>query len=302
MSRLRDMATRGMKSAAAAAAAAATEMKSMAAGATASPSPSRGSHEYSAFDAEPARPDGSLVNGHRRATNVAGSPDPRAPAVRLAERLDAGAAAAEILFDMRVSSRSSDPVTDPGKDSGMTAEELETLNELRFTCEDHLNTLARVVESGGVDDDALLQRAIEVAESLVAAIGDDETVAAAAAAAAAEDDVQGQGYAPPTQDLSDLPHAFSAVGGAERDTVSETGVVETPEVADLLGGLDVGGATPTRAPAAERPSTEAEEEAMVAAAIAASLAEAQPAAAEQAQQQTQTQTQQTLPPANLIDF
>jgi hypothetical protein len=181
----------------------------------------------------------------------------------------------------------------------MTAEELETLNELRFTCEDHLNTLARVVESGGVDDDALLQRAIEVAESLVAAIGDDETVAAAAAA---EDDVQGQGYAPPTQDLSDLPHAFSAVGGAERDTLPETGVVETPEVADLLGGLDVGGATPTRAPAAERPSTEAEEEAMVAAAIAASLAEAQPAAADQAQQQTQTQTQQTQPPANLIDF
>jgi hypothetical protein len=225
--------------------------------------------------------------------------DSTSAAARLAERLDAGAAAAEILFDMRVSSRSEASVTDPGKDSGMTAEELETLNELRFTCEDHLNTLARVVESGGVDDDALLQRAIEVAESLVAAIGDDETVAAAAAA---EDDVQGQGYAPPTQDLSDLPHAFSAVGGAERDTLPETGVVETPEVADLLGGLDVGGATPTRAPAAERPSTEAEEEAMVAAAIAASLAEAQPAAAEQAQQQTQTQTQQTQPPANLIDF
>jgi hypothetical protein len=97
-----------------------------------------------------------------------------------------------------------------------------------------------------------------------------------------------------------LPRTFSAVGGAERDTLPETGVVETPEVADLLGGLDVGGATPTRAPAAERPSTEAEEEAMVAAAIAASLAEAQPAAADQAQ--TQTQTQQTQPPANLIDF
>jgi hypothetical protein len=219
--------------------------------------------------------------------------DSTSAAARLAERLDAGAAAAEILFDMRVSSRSSDPVTD----SGMTAEEFETLEELRFTCEDHLNTLARVVESGGVDDDALLQRAIEVAESLVAAIGDDETVAAAAAA---EDDVQGQGYAPPTQDLSDLPHAFSAVGGAERDTLPETGGVETPEVADLLGGLDVGGATPNAAPAAERPSTEAEEEAMVAAAIAASLAEAQPAAADQAQ--TQTQTQQTQPPANLIDF
>jgi len=223
--------------------------------------------------------------------------DSTSAAARLAERLDAGAAAAEILFDMRVSSRSSDPVPDPVTDSGMTAEELETLEELRFTCEDHLNTLARVVESGGVDDDALLQRAIEVAESLVAAIGDDETVAAAAAA---EDDVQGQGYAPPTQDLSDLPHAFSAVGGAERDTLPETGGVETPEVADLLGGLDVGGATPNAAPAAERPSTEAEEEAMVAAAIAASLAEAQPAAADQAQ--TQTQTQQTQPPANLIDF
>ena len=311
MFRLRDMATRGMKSAAAAAAAAATEMKSMANNVSASPSQTRQSG-YSAFDDVPSSGrNGNAVETERQTTRdnprrdmygqtVSRSvSDSTSAAARLAERLDAGAAAAEILFDMRVSSRSEASVTDPGKDSGMTAEELETLNELRFTCEDHLNTLARVVESGGVDDDALLQRAIEVAESLVAAIGDDETVAAAAAA---EDDVQGQGYAPPTQDLSDLPHAFSAVGGAERDTLPETGVVETPEVADLLGGLDVGGATPTRAPAAERPSTEAEEEAMVAAAIAASLAEAQPAAAEQAQQQTQTQTQQTLPPANLIDF
>jgi hypothetical protein len=311
MSRLRDMATRGMKSAAAAAAAAATEMKSMANNVSASPSQTRQSG-YSAFDDVPSSGrNGNAVETERQTTrdnprrDMYGQTvsrlvsDSTSAAARLAERLDAGAAAAEILFDMRVSSRSEASVTDPGKDSGMTAEELETLNELRFTCEDHLNTLARVVESGGVDDDALLQRAIEVAESLVAAIGDDETVAAAAAA---EDDVQGQGYAPPTQDLSDLPHAFSAVGGAERDTLPETGVVETPEVADLLGGLDVGGATPTRAPAAERPSTEAEEEAMVAAAIAASLAEAQPAAAEQAQQQTQTQTQQTLPPANLIDF
>jgi hypothetical protein len=309
MSRLRDMATRGMKSAAAAAAAAATEMKSMANNVSASPSQTRQSG-YSAFDDVPSSGrNGNAVETERQTTrdnprrDMYGQTvsrlvsDSTSAAARLAERLDAGAAAAEILFDMRVSSRSSDPVIDPGKDSGMTAEELETLNELRFTCEDHLNTLARVVESGGVDDDALLQRAIEVAESLVAAIGDDETVAAAAAA---EDDVQGQGYAPPTQDLSDVPHAFSAVGGAERDTLPETGVVETPEVADLLGGLDVGGATPTRAPAAERPSTEAEEEAMVAAAIAASLAEAQPAAADQAQ--TQTQTQQTQPPANLIDF
>jgi hypothetical protein len=307
MSRLRDMATRGMKSAAAAAAAAATEMKSMAnKGAYVSGSPSQTRQSgYSAFDDVPSSGrNGNAVERERQTTrdtprrDMYGQTvsrlvsDSTSAAARLAERLDAGAAAAEILFDMRVSSRSSDP----GKDSGMTAEELETLEELRFTCEDHLNTLARVVESGGVDDDALLQRAIEVAESLVAAIGDDETVAAAAA----EDDVQGQGYAPPTQDLSDLPHAFSAVGGAERDTLPETGGVETPEVADLLGGLDVGGATPNAAPAAERPSTEAEEEAMVAAAIAASLAEAQPAAADQAQ--TQTQTQQTQPPANLIDF
>jgi hypothetical protein len=312
MSRLRDMATRGMKSAAAAAAAAATEMKSMAnKGAYVSGSPSQTRQSgYSAFDDVPSSGrNGNAVERERQTTrdtprrDMYGQTvsrlvsDSTSAAERLAERLDAGAAAAEILFDMRVSSRSSDPVPDPVTDSGMTAEELETLKELRFTCEDHLNTLARVVESGGVDDDALLQRAIEVAESLVAAIGDDETVAAAAAA---EDDVQGQGYAPPTQDLSDLPHAFSAVGGAERDTLPETGGVETPEVADLLGGLDVGGATPNAAPAAERPSTEAEEEAMVAAAIAASLAEAQPAAADQAQ--TQTQTQQTQPPANLIDF
>ena len=292
MSRLRDMATRGMKSAAAAAAAAATEMKSMAnkGAASGSPSPSRQSG-YSAFDDVPApagRNGNRVSERHARDTrrDERFVSDSNAAAARLAERLDAGAAAAEILFDMRAHSRSEDP----GKDPDVTAEELETLHELRATCEDHLNTLARVVESGGVDDDALLQRAIEVAESLVAAIGDDETVAAAAAA---EDDVLG-GYAPPTQER-DSPRAFSAVGGAERDTLPGTGGVETPEVADLLGGLDVGGATPNAAPAAERPSTEAEEEAMVAAAIAASLAEAQPAAADQAQQQTQ-------PPANLIDF
>ena len=296
MSRLRDMATRGMKSAAAAAAAAATEMKSMAnkGAASGSPSPSRQSG-YSAFDDVPADRNGNRVSErHARDTrrDERFVSDSNAAAARLAERLDAGAAAAEILFDMRAHSRSEDP----GKDPDVTAEELETLHELRATCEDHLNTLARVVESGGVDDDALLQRAIEVAESLVAAIGDDETVAAAAAAA--EDDVLG-GYAPPTQER-DSPRAFSVVGGAERDTLPGTGGVETPEVADLLGGLDVGGATPNAAPAAERPSTEAEEEAMVAAAIAASLAEAQPAAAEQAQQQQQQQ--QTQPPANLIDF
>ena len=302
MSRLRDMATRGMKSAAAAAAAAATEMKSMAnkGAASGSPSPSRQSG-YSAFDDVPAGRNGNRVSErHARDTrrDERFVSDSNAAAARLAERLDAGAAAAEILFDMRAHSRSEDP----GKDPDVTAEELETLHELRATCEDHLNTLARVVESGGVDDDALLQRAIEVAESLVAAIGDDDTVAAAAAA---EDDVLG-GYAPPTQER-DSPRAFSVVGGAERDTLPGTGGVETPEVADLLGGLDVGGATPNAAPAAERPSTEAEEEAMVAAAIAASLAEAQPAAAEQAQQQQQQaqqqqQQQQTQPPANLIDF
>ena len=283
MSRLRDMATRGMKSAAAAAAAAATEMKSMAAGASASPSPSRGSREYSAFDAEPARPDGTL----NRATNVAGSPDPRAPAVRLAERLDAGAAAAEILFDMRAHSGRGD--------ASVTAEEAETLHELRETCEDHLNTLARVVESGGVHDDALLQRAIEVAESLVAAIGDDETVAAAAAAA----ETESRGYAPPAADP-----AVGISSGAADDSGTEGGQRERRDLADLMGGLDVspGERGIDVAAPAERPSTEAEEEAMVAAAIAASLAEAAPPPADQAPRREQAAQQTPPPPANLIDF
>ena len=282
MSRLRDMATRGMKSAAAAAAAAATEMKSMAAGASASPSPSRGSREYSAFDAEPARPDGTL----NRATNVAGSPDPRAPAVRLAERLDAGAAAAEILFDMRAHSGRGD--------ASVTAEEAETLHELRETCEDHLNTLARVVESGGVHDDALLQRAIEVAESLVAAIGDDETVAAAAAA-----ETESRGYAPPAADP-----AVGISSGAADDSGTEGGQRERRDLADLMGGLDVspGERGIDVAAPAERPSTEAEEEAMVAAAIAASLAEAAPPPADQAPPREQAAQQTPPPPANLIDF
>jgi len=282
MSRLRDMATRGMKSAAAAAAAAATEMKSMAAGASASPSPSRGSREYSAFDAEPARPDGTL----NRATNVAGSPDPRAPAVRLAERLDAGAAAAEILFDMRAHSGRGD--------ASVTAEEAETLHELRETCEDHLNTLARVVESGGVHDDALLQRAIEVAESLVAAIGDDETVAAAAAA-----ETESRGYAPPAADP-----AVGISSGAADDSGTEGGQRERRDLADLMGGLDVspGERGIDVAAPAERPSTEAEEEAMVAAAIAASLAEAAPPPADQAPRREQAAQQTPPPPANLIDF
>jgi len=282
MSRLRDMATRGMKSAAAAAAAAATEMKSMAAGASASPSPSRGSREYSAFDAEPARPDGTL----NRATNVAGSPDPRAPAARLAERLDAGAAAAEILFDMRAHSGRGD--------ASVTAEEAETLHELRETCEDHLNTLARVVESGGVHDDALLQRAIEVAESLVAAIGDDETVAAAAAA-----ETESRGYAPPAADP-----AVGISSGAADDSGTEGGQRERRDLADLMGGLDVspGERGIDVAAPAERPSTEAEEEAMVAAAIAASLAEAAPPPADQAPPREQAAQQTPPPPANLIDF
>ena len=289
MSRLRDMATRGMKSAAAAASAAATEMKSMASGASGSPSPSRRGG-YSAFD-EPSDPrdvsSPATAARYARQPNQGSVSDDHTPATRLAQRLDAGAAAAEILFDMRAHSTGR-------SGGGATAEEAETLRELRVTCEDHLNTLARVVESGGVNDDALLQRAIEVAESLVAAIGDDEIVAAAAA------EREPKGYAPPTADLdvsqSGVADA-SGVGGGQQD------------VADLLGGLDVGGARRDVAHPTERPSTEAEEEAMVAAAIAASLAEAQPSTeqapqqqAPQQQAQQQPQQQQAQPPPNLIDF
>ena len=287
MSRLRDMATRGMKSAASAASAAATEMKSMASGASGSPSPSRRSG-YSAFDEHPGRDAtvSSPATAARRRQLEPGS-DFRAPAARLAERLDAGAAAAEILFDMRAHSTAS-------AGGGTTAEEAETLRELRVTCEDHLNTLARVVESGGVNDDALLQRAIEVAESLVAAIGDDETVAAAAAA-----ETESRGYAPPAVDP-----AVGISSGAADDSGTEGGQRERRDLADLLGGLDVdpGGRGIDVAAPAERPSTEAEEEAMVAAAIAASLAEAAPPPADQAPRQEQAAQQTPPPPANLIDF
>ena len=206
--------------------------------------------------------------------------------MRLAERLDAGAAAAEILFDMRAHSGRGG--------ASVTAEEAETLHELRETCEDHLNTLARVVESGGVHDDALLQRAIEVAESLVAAIGDDETVAAAAAA-----ETESRGYAPPAVDP-----AVGISSGAADDSGTEGGLRERRDLADLMGGLDVspGERGIDVAAPAERPSTEAEEEAMVAAAIAASLAEAAPPPADQAPRREQAAQQTPPPPGNLIDF
>lgn len=289
MTRLRDMASRGMKSAAAAANKAAAEMKSVASSAS-SASPVAGG--YNAFTDDGPRSNGHhnahIIDHHNAQQHQVDINSPARVAMRLAERLDAGAAAAEILFDMRAHAVSD---TSAGSTT-ITAEEQETLQELRATCEDHLNTLARVVESGGVVDDALLIRAIEVAESLVSAIGDDEVVTARDAA-----DADAEGYAPPTQETQNV-----VTGGNTTKPIKNT---DQNSVVDLLGGLDVGGGgqfgqpiNPPATPAvSERPATEAEEDAMVAAAIAASLAESQ-----ETQQPEQPQQPQQTQSANLIDF
>jgi hypothetical protein len=285
MSRLRDMATRGMKTAAStvssAAAAAQKNVTTSLVGANAalasSPRPRRGGGyaEFSEPDHPGERPD-----------RVTSSPEPRGfqdranvsvpSAVRLAERLAAGAAAAEILFEMRVNSGG-----DPSGEApaGRTAEEAETLRELRATCEDHLNAIARVVERGGVNDDHLLQRTIEVAESLVAAIGLDER---------------------PAPSASEDPAAADA-----RDRIHLARSEENTGVVDLMEGLDVrggGGDSRGAVEAPHRPSTEAEEEAMVAAAIAASLAEANPAEQTQPQPREPRETRQNAASGNLIDL
>jgi hypothetical protein len=172
-------------------------------------------------------------------------------------------------------------------------------------CEDHLDVLARTVQRGDVTNEQLLVRAIEVAEALVSAIGDDEVTAAAVAAeeetdaAAARAEGGGDGV---------------GVGGWDRDLAAPHPATEAESaMADLLGGLDVGGPAPSPAPspafspgdgyrpptmdagspapAGDRPTTEAEEEAMIAAALAASLADAQP----------QQQPQQQVPGGALLD-
>lgn len=288
MASLRAMATRGVTAATAVANKAAAEMKSSverAASASASAaSPVAG--RYGAFT------DDGVAQRQRNGHTIAASqqpPDQNSPAriaMRLAERLDAGAAAAEILFDMRAHSSAN------GGAATVTAEETETLHELRATCEDHLNTLARVVEGGGVHDDALLVRAIEVAESLVAAIGDDEEPNISSA--------EMGGYAPPARDCLPIQETVN-YGYQDPSTETQNGH-DRNAVVDLLGGLDVGGqvAPPTPVPPVshvvkERPATQAEEEAMVAAAIAASLAESEQPRPEETQQTTQKSS-------NLIDF
>ena len=157
-----------------------------------------------------------------------------ASVAELAERLDAAAAAAEILFDMRAS-------TAGGADAG--AEEEEMLSQLRAVCEDHLDVLARTVQRGDVTNEQLLVRAIEVAESLVSAIGDDEVTAAAVAAE--EETVataaRAEG-APPRAGGGD----GVGVGGWRRDLATPPPATEAESaMADLLGGLDVGGPAPS---------------------------------------------------------
>ena len=69
-----------------------------------------------------------------------------------------------MLFEMRAAN-----------DGNPTPEEAEMLSELRAVCEQHLNVLARSVERGaGLIGESLLMKCIEVAESLVSAIGDGE--------------------------------------------------------------------------------------------------------------------------------
>lgn len=190
--------------------------------------------------------------------------------VAIAERLQGAEAAAEMLFEMRAAN-----------DGNPTPEEAEMLSELRAVCEQHLNVLARSVERGaGLISESLLMKCIEVAESLVSAIGDGEKPGVDASGGGGAG-----GYSPPGSGAGDAP------GG------DETAVV------DLLGGLDVN-ASEAPSPAARpgedgRPATAAEEEAMIAAAIAASLAEGGD------EQKPPPTTQQQAPqPAtgNLIDI
>ena len=272
MTQLRDMASRGIERLAA------VGMPSS----SSSSSPGSGSGSGSGFGSR-GKPG---VGGSRPpppASSASAAPSPARVAAVLAERLDAAAAAAEILFDMRASSVAGDA----------TAEERETLTQLRVVCEEHLDVVAKTVEGGSVTNESLLVRAIEVAEQLVAAIGDDERA-------------QGKGTG---------PRETTREGRPLEDVLSAPADVDA--TADLLGGLDVGGggesgdlghlgasehstyappeappgtpagqatphpATPGLAPGTpagrdrDRPATEAEEEAMIAAAVAASLADAE---------------------------
>ena len=189
--------------------------------------------------------------------------------VAISERLQGAEAAAEMLFEMRAAN-----------DGNPTPEEAEMLSELRAVCEQHLNVLARSVERGaGLIGESLLMKCIEVAESLVSAIGDGEKPGDDASSGGAG------GYSAPG----------SSAGDASRG--DETAVV------DLLGGLDVS-ASDAPSPAAGsgedgRPATAAEEEAMIAAAIAASLAEG----GDEQKRPPTTQQQAPQPPTgNLIDI
>ena len=195
MTQLRDMASRGIERLAA------VGMPS-----SSSSSPGSGSGSGSGFGSR-GKP---VVGGSRPpppASSASAAPSPARVAAVLAERLDAAAAAAEILFDMRASSIAGDA----------TAEERETLTQLRVVCEEHLDVVAKTVEGGSVTNESLLVRAIEVAEQLVAAIGDDERA-------------QGKGTG---------PRETTREGRPLEDVLSAPADVDA--TADLLGGLDVGG-------------------------------------------------------------
>ena len=79
------------------------------------------------------------VDGHANVNNKKSRRTNPVGQVSLAERLDAAAAAAEILFEMRAS----------GGGVALGSEEADMLTQLRVVCEDHLNVLARTVEGGG---------------------------------------------------------------------------------------------------------------------------------------------------------
>ena len=269
MTQLRDMASRGIERLAA------VGMPS-----SSSSSPGSGSGSGSGFGSR-GKP---VVGGSRPpppASSASAAPSPARVAAVLAERLDAAAAAAEILFDMRASSVAGDA----------TAEERETLTQLRVVCEEHLDVVAKTVEGGSVTNESLLVRAIEVAEQLVAAIGDDERA-------------QGKGTGPrettregrPLEDVLSAPADVDAtadllggldVGGRRRAAISAISVPRSTRRTrrrrprDARGSSDaapgdagVGPGTPAGRDR-DRPATEAEEEAMIAAAVAASLADAE---------------------------
>ena len=260
MLQLRDMASRGMANLAASAAAPLPRARLRG-----PPSP---------------RPKISLVGDVEPAVSSRG-----ASVAELAERLDAAAAAAEILFDMREHRRRRGRGRGGGGDALPTSRRVRRPprrpRQNRAARRRHQRTTPRARHrSRGV---ARLRhrrrRSHRRSRRRRRRNG--------------RDGGEGRG-APPRAGGGD----GVGVGGWRRDLATPPPATEAESaMADLLGGLDVGGPAPSSAPSpaftpgdgyrpptmdvgspapSDRPTTEAEEEAMIAAALAASLADAQP--------------------------